>query len=114
MGTFENKIKPGQKNPRIPRLLAERQTGRRDWTGHFAKGDFVDAIGVTKGRGFEGVVKRHHFRGGDITHGATKGGTVVRALLDSGSSRERLCGDENAPAIWGRRRTVQNLQVVRS
>src|SRR5262245_49603769 len=31
----------------------------------FAKGDFVDAIGVTKGRGFEGVVKRHHFRGGD-------------------------------------------------
>src|SRR5262245_7814342 len=31
----------------------------------FAAGDFVDAIGVTKGRGFEGVVKRHHFRGGD-------------------------------------------------
>src|SRR5205823_9042402 len=36
----------------------------------FAQGDYVDAIGVTKGRGFEGVVKRHHFRGGDITHGA--------------------------------------------
>src|SRR6185295_6739545 len=36
----------------------------------FAVGDFVDVIGVTKGRGFEGVVKRHHFRGGDSTHGA--------------------------------------------
>src|SRR5439155_24085507 len=36
----------------------------------FAQGDYVDAIGVTKGRGFEGVVKRHHFRGGDSTHGA--------------------------------------------
>jgi large subunit ribosomal protein L3 len=36
----------------------------------FAAGDYVDAIGVTKGRGFEGVVKRHGFRGGDITHGA--------------------------------------------
>jgi len=36
----------------------------------FAVGDFVDAIGVTKGRGFEGVVKRHHFRGGDSTHGS--------------------------------------------
>ncbi len=36
----------------------------------FAPGDFVDAIGVTKGRGFEGVVKRHRFAGGDSTHGA--------------------------------------------
>src|SRR5262245_24474161 len=36
----------------------------------FAKGDFVDAIGVTKGRGFEGVMARHGFRGGDASHGA--------------------------------------------
>src|SRR5512136_3368837 len=35
----------------------------------FAVGDYVDAIGLTKGRGFEGVVKRHHFAGGDSTHG---------------------------------------------
>ena len=36
----------------------------------FAVGDFVDAIGTTKGQGFEGVVKRHHFRGGAATHGS--------------------------------------------
>src|SRR5579872_5502299 len=36
----------------------------------FAPGDFIDAIGVTKGRGFEGVVGRHSFAGGDSTHGA--------------------------------------------
>ena len=36
----------------------------------FAKGDYVDAIGITKGRGFEGVMKRHNFRGGDASHGA--------------------------------------------
>src|SRR5262252_8403476 len=36
----------------------------------FAKGDMVDAIGVTKGRGFEGVMKRHNFRGGDASHGS--------------------------------------------
>src|SRR5207247_3299033 len=36
----------------------------------FAPGDFVDAIGVTKGRGFEGVVKRHHSAGRHSTHGA--------------------------------------------
>src|ERR1041385_8751207 len=36
----------------------------------FAPGDFIYAIGVTKGQGFEGVVKRHRFAGGDMTHGA--------------------------------------------
>src|SRR5215470_14751306 len=36
----------------------------------FEVGDFVDAIGVTKGRGFEGVMKRHNFAGGDASHGA--------------------------------------------
>ena len=38
----------------------------------FSPLNFVNAIGVTKGRGFGGVVKRHHFRGGDSTHGARK------------------------------------------
>src|SRR5437762_7857977 len=51
----------------------------------FAKGDFVDAIGITKGRGFEGVMKRHGFRGGDMTHGAKgwhrRGGAIGRRLF---------------------------------
>ena len=38
--------------------------------GIFAQGDYVDAIGTTKGRGFEGVMARHGFRGGDASHGA--------------------------------------------
>src|SRR5258708_2823314 len=45
----------------------------------FAKGDFVDAIGVTKGRGFEGVMKRHNFRGGDAAHGSKGWGRPPRA-----------------------------------
>ena len=36
----------------------------------FAAGERVDAIGTSKGRGFQGAVKRHHFRGGDDTHGS--------------------------------------------
>jgi large subunit ribosomal protein L3 len=35
----------------------------------FQNGDIVDVIGVSKGKGFAGVVKRHHFRGGPKTHG---------------------------------------------
>jgi large subunit ribosomal protein L3 len=36
----------------------------------FNKGERVDVIGTSKGRGFQGTVKRHHFRGGDDTHGS--------------------------------------------
>ena len=37
----------------------------------FNQGDRIDVIGISKGKGFAGVVKRHHFRGGPKTHGQT-------------------------------------------
>lgn len=78
----------------------------------FAQGDYVDAIGVTKGRGFEGVVKRHHFRGGDITHGAKgwhrRSGAIGQRLFPGTVMRGM-----KMPGHMGQvRRTVQNLQVV--
>lgn len=78
----------------------------------FAVGDFVDAIGVTKGRGFEGVVKRHHFRGGDITHGAKgwhrRSGAIGQRLFPGTVMRGM-----KMPGHMGQvRRTVQNLEVV--
>ena len=36
----------------------------------FADGDRVDVIGTSRGKGFQGVVKRHHFRGGRASHGS--------------------------------------------
>jgi large subunit ribosomal protein L3 len=80
--------------------------------GIFAQGDFVDAIGVTKGQGFEGVVKRHHFRGGDSTHGAKgwhrRSGAIGQRLFP-GTVRRGM----RMPGHMGHvRRTVQNLQVV--
>ena len=56
----------------------------------FAPGDYVDAIGVTKGRGFEGVVKRHAFGGGPSTHGA-RAGIGASALSASACSPARSC-----------------------
>jgi large subunit ribosomal protein L3 len=78
----------------------------------FAQGDFVDAIGITKGRGFEGVVKRHHFRGGDSTHGAKgwhrRGGAIGQRLFPGTVMRGM-----KMPGHMGQvRRTVQNLEVV--
>jgi large subunit ribosomal protein L3 len=80
--------------------------------GVFAAGDYVDAIGVTKGRGFEGVVKRHGFRGGDITHGAKgwhrRSGAIGQRLFPGTVMRGM-----RMPGHMGQvRRTVQNLEVV--
>lgn len=78
----------------------------------FAQGDYVDAIGVTKGRGFEGVMKRHHFRGGDMTHGAKgwhrRSGAIGQRLFPGTVMRGM-----KMPGHMGQvRRTVQNLKVV--
>jgi large subunit ribosomal protein L3 len=78
----------------------------------FAPGDFVDAIGVTKGRGFEGVVGRHAFRGGDSTHGAKgwhrRSGAIGQRLFPGTVMRGM-----KMPGHMGQvRRTTQNLQVV--
>lgn len=79
----------------------------------FDEGDYVDAIGVTKGRGFEGVVKRHHFRGGDSTHGAKgwhrRSGAIGQRLFPGTVMRGM-----KMPGHMGQvRRTVQNLKVVK-
>lgn len=79
----------------------------------FAEGDFVDAIGVTKGRGFEGVVKRHHFRGGDMTHGAKgwhrRPGAIGQRLFPGTVMRGM-----RMPGHMGQvRRTVQNLEIIK-
>jgi large subunit ribosomal protein L3 len=78
----------------------------------FAPGDFVDAIGVTKGRGFEGVVKRHHFAGGDSTHGAKgwhrRSGAIGQRLFPGTVMRGM-----KMPGHMGQvRRTAQNLEVI--
>jgi large subunit ribosomal protein L3 len=78
----------------------------------FAKGDYVDAIGTTKGRGFEGVVKRHRFRGGDMTHGAKgwhrRGGAIGQRLFPGTVMRGM-----RMPGHMGQvRRTTQNLEIV--
>src|SRR5690349_394753 len=78
----------------------------------FSKGDFVDAIGVTKGRGFEGVMARHGFRGGDASHGAKgwrrRPGAIGQRLFPGTVMRGM-----RMPGHMGQvRRTTQNLEIV--
>ncbi len=72
----------------------------------------VDVTGVSKGLGFQGVVRRHHFRGGAATHGSM----FHRAPGSIGSSAEpSRCwkGKRTGGRMGGENTTVKNLRVVR-
>lgn len=79
----------------------------------FKKGDWVDVIGVSKGKGFQGVVKRHHYAGGPESHGSM----FHRAPGSIGASSfpSRVWKGKTLPGHMGAERvTVQRLKVVES
>jgi len=79
--------------------------------GVFANGDRVDVIGVSRGHGFQGVVKRHHFRGGAATHGSMFHRAPGSIGASSFPSRV-VKGMRAAGRMGGDRVTVRNLRVV--
>lgn len=79
--------------------------------GVFADGDRVDVIGTSRGKGFQGVMKRHNFAGGAATHGSM----FHRAPGSIGASSfpSRVVKGMRAPGrMGGDRVTVRNLMVV--
>ncbi len=79
----------------------------------FTAGDFVDVIGESKGRGFQGVVKRYDFRGQPATHGSMmhrRTGSIGCRLTPG-----RVWKNQKMPGHMGTdKRTTQNLQIVQS
>lgn len=80
----------------------------------FAEGEYVDITGVSKGKGFQGVVKRHGFAGvGQATHGQHN---RLRApgSIGAGSDPSRVFkGMRMAGRMGGKNVTIQNLNVVK-
>jgi large subunit ribosomal protein L3 len=78
----------------------------------FKEKDHVDVIGVSKGKGFAGVVRRHHFAGGAATHGSM----FHRAPGSIGASAfpsRVMPGNRSSGRLGGRQATAKNLIVVR-
>jgi large subunit ribosomal protein L3 len=91
---------------------AEVKVGDKVSVDLFAAGDSVHVTGISKGKGFQGVVKRHHFRGGAATHGSM----FHRAPGSIGASAfpsRVLKGMRAAGHMGSDRVTVRNLEVVR-
>jgi large subunit ribosomal protein L3 len=91
---------------------AEVKVGDKVSVELFAAGDKVNITGISKGKGFQGVVKRHHFRGGAATHGSM----FHRAPGSIGASAfpsRVLKGMRGAGHMGSDRVTTKNLEVVR-
>ena len=80
--------------------------------GLFKDGERVDVIGISRGHGFQGVVKRHHFRGGAATHGSMFHRAPGSIGASSFPSRV-VKGMRAAGRMGGDRVTTRNLKVVR-
>ena len=78
----------------------------------FANGDRVDVIGTGRGKGYQGVVRRHHFGGGAATHGSMFHRATGSIGASSFPSRV-VKGMRAAGRMGGRRTTVHNMKVLR-
>ncbi len=80
----------------------------------FATGEFVEVEGTSKGKGFQGVVKRHHFAGGPASHGQKDQLRMPGSIAGGGrNGKGRVVpGMRMAGRMGGDQITVKNLQVV--
>ncbi|HTA56429.1 MAG TPA: 50S ribosomal protein L3 [Candidatus Acidoferrales bacterium] len=101
------------------RFVREFRTGLEDLepgatvtVAGFEAGDRVDVVGISKGHGFAGGIKRHNFRGGGASHGSM----IHRQPASNGDTNAgRTTKGSRRPGHYGvDRTTLQNLEVVRS
>jgi large subunit ribosomal protein L3 len=79
----------------------------------FAEGELVDVTGTSKGRGFQGVVKRHGFGGGPKTHGQSDRLRAPGSIGSSATPGRVFKGMRMAGRMGNDRVTIQNLRVLR-
>lgn len=79
----------------------------------FNEGQKVDVRGVTRGKGFAGVVKRHHFRTQDATHGNSLSHRAPGSIGQNQTPGRVFKGKKMAGHLGNVNRTVQNQQILR-
>lgn len=90
----------------------EFQAGQEIGIDYFSGTDFVDVCGTSKGKGFQGVIKRHNFSGGPASHGSgfhrTAGSTGMRS-----TPGRSLPGVKKAGQMGAQKVTTENLKIIR-
>jgi large subunit ribosomal protein L3 len=93
--------------------LGEVAVGSELKVDRFAEGQWVDVTGTSKGKGFAGTIKRHHFAGQDATHGNSLSHRVPGSIGQRQSPGKVFKGKKMSGHLGNVRRTIQNQQIVR-
>ena len=91
--------------------VAEYELGQEVKVDVFAEGDFVDVTGTSKGKGFQGAIKRHGFSRGPMSHGShyhRSPGSMGSIQANRVLKGKKLPGHMGAKTV-----TVQNLEIVK-
>ena len=92
----------------------EKNIGEAITVDIFAEGEKVDVVGTTKGKGFQGVVKRHHFHGvGQQSHGQHDRQRAPGSLGNSSDAARVMKGMKMAGRMGGDRVKVKALKIVK-
>jgi large subunit ribosomal protein L3 len=113
LGQFKKRNLPPVRHLREFRVadIAGLEVGQSLTVSMFEKGRHVDVLGVTKGRGFAGVVKRHKFVAGHASHGPTAG--KQPGSIGSSAYPSRVVKGKRLPGrMGGVNLTIKNLEVV--
>lgn len=79
----------------------------------FSVGQLIDVTGVTKGKGYAGTIKRHHFAGQDATHGNSLSHRVPGSIGQRQSPGKVFKGKKMSGHLGDKQRTVQLQKIVR-
>ncbi|PID32997.1 50S ribosomal protein L3 [Candidatus Saccharibacteria bacterium] len=96
---------------RVAELPSDVKVGDEINVSEFAVGDFVDATGTSKGKGFAGTIKRHNFMRHKKTHGG-KGNVRKPGSIGSMYPQKVFKGKRMAGHMGAERVTVKNLEVA--
>ncbi|MCD6356622.1 MAG: 50S ribosomal protein L3 [Anaerolineaceae bacterium] len=108
----KNKIPPLKILREFRTSTSDVKIGDRLDVSQFELGKRVDVVGISKGKGFAGVVKRYHFKGGPKTHGQSDR-TRATGSLAAGTTPGRVFKGKRMPGRMGNERvTSQNVEVV--
>ncbi len=94
--------------------MSSVKVGQKIDASLFQQGESVDVTGISKGKGFAGVVKRHHFGGGPKTHGQSDRHRAPGSVGAGTTPGRVLKGMRMAGRMGNERITVKNLEIVQA
>lgn len=119
--SLQGHLKGTKKGEKYPRFIKEIRSEKEpeikvgdviSASEIFNKGDVVAVTGISKGKGFAGVVKRHHFRGGPRTHGQSDRERAPGSIGQTTTPGRVYKGKRMAGRMGGEQVTIKNLHII--